>query len=198
MPTRYVLIDYENVQPKDLAVLDGQPFHVVVFLGANQAKISSELADALQQRGELGRYVRVSGNGRNALDFHIAFYLGELAAKNPKAQFHVVSKDKGFEPLLAHLRLKGIEVQRAATLAAVVPQTDDKLGTVIAHLKGMGHARPRRTKTLASTINAKLGKGLDESEIQSLIDELQRRGVVSLKDGKVTYPFTAESQGVSR
>ena len=36
--TNYVLIDYENVQPTDLALLREGPFKVKVFLGANQAR----------------------------------------------------------------------------------------------------------------------------------------------------------------
>jgi hypothetical protein len=44
MKTQYVLIDHENVQPKDLGLLDGQLLKVIVFLGANQARISTELA----------------------------------------------------------------------------------------------------------------------------------------------------------
>jgi hypothetical protein len=96
MTTTYVLIDHENVQPKDLALLNGQPVHVIVFLGANQARLSAELAVAMQARGANGAYVQVNASGRNALDFHIAFYLGELAAKDPSASFHVISKDNGY------------------------------------------------------------------------------------------------------
>ena len=193
MKTQYVLIDHENVQPKDLRLLDGQAHKVIVFLGASQAKISAELATALQRRGQDGEYITISGNGRNALDFHIAFYLGDLAAKNPKASFHVISKDGDYDPLLSHLKSKGIDAQRSATLAALVPPAGDKVAAVIAHLKGMGPARPTKPKTLASTIKAKLGKGLDDGEIQAIVDELQRRGVVLMKGAKVTYHFPAES-----
>src|SRR5688500_5632188 len=98
MDTKYVLIAHENVQPKDLALLDGQPLRVIVFLGANQARLSADLAIALQARGENGRYVKINASGRNALDFHIAFYLGELTAKEPLASFHVISKDSDYDP----------------------------------------------------------------------------------------------------
>ena len=36
-----VLIDYENVQPKNLSPLAGDRFHVLVFLGKNQSKITA-------------------------------------------------------------------------------------------------------------------------------------------------------------
>ena len=187
MKTRYVLIDHENVQPKDLALLDGQAVKVLVFLGANQARISTELATALQSRGRDGEYIQINGTGRNALDFHIAFYLGDLAAKNPEASFHVISKDDGYDLLLGHLRSKGIEAQRSATLAALLPPADGKLATVIAHLARLGQARPRRTKTLANTINALFGKTLEENEIQVLVAALEQRGVISVQETKVAY-----------
>ena len=47
MKKNYVLIDYENVQPKNLGVLKGHDFKVMVFVGANQTKIPFELAEAL-------------------------------------------------------------------------------------------------------------------------------------------------------
>ncbi len=82
---------------------------------------------ALQARGERGRYVRINANGRNALDFHIAFYLGELAAKEPAASFHVISKDDGYDPLLDHVRSRGIDARRSATLASLLPAADGDL-----------------------------------------------------------------------
>jgi hypothetical protein len=189
MKTTYVLIDYENVQPDDLVLLEGQPHEVVLFVGAQQSKVPVALATALQARGPLARYVQISSNGRNALDFHIAYELGQLTAQHPSACFHVISKDKGFDPLIEHLRSKGLDVHRSETLGALLPSSDeDQLATVIARLVSMGPARPRRTKTLASTINAMFGKELQEAAIQGLIDALARRHEISVENGKVTYP----------
>jgi hypothetical protein len=52
----------------------------------------------MQRLGEHARYVRIGGTGRNALDFHLAFYLGELVQRDPGGVFRVVSKDGGFDP----------------------------------------------------------------------------------------------------
>ena len=41
MRTNFVLIDFENVQPKDLGLLKDGPFIVKLFLGPNQSKITS-------------------------------------------------------------------------------------------------------------------------------------------------------------
>ena len=50
--TNFVLVDFENVQPKDIGLLKGGPFKVKVFLGPNQPKIPVSLVAALQPFGE--------------------------------------------------------------------------------------------------------------------------------------------------
>lgn len=120
----HVLIDHENVQPTGLKLLDRQDMRVWIFVGASQTKISSELAITAQQMGERARYVRISGNGANALDFHIAYYLGKLVSQTPDAYFHVISKDTGYDPLIEHLRANKAKVYRAAAIEqmALFPQ----------------------------------------------------------------------------
>jgi hypothetical protein len=48
MKTNFVLIDLENVQPKNITLLNNGPFKIKVFLGSNQAKIPIDMARALQ------------------------------------------------------------------------------------------------------------------------------------------------------
>lgn len=112
-----ILIDYENVQPPSLKELLAPGFSVLVFVGASQAKISMDVVEAMHALGTHGRYVRCNGHGSNALDFHIAFYIGEMAATDPSTCFHIVSKDTGFDPLLAHLRSRGLTVGRSTSVA---------------------------------------------------------------------------------
>ena len=131
---------------------------------------------------------RIQGNGHNALDFHVAFHLGELRNARPESDIpHHLRKDTGFEPLIAHLRSKGIDVQRSSTLAGVVPVADDVIEAVVQHLARRGAARPGRAKTLANTIHTFLGKTLDNWQVLAVIETLKRRAVLSMKDGKVTY-----------
>ena len=73
MPSNYVLIDFENVQPKNLELLEGHPFKVLVFVGANQTKLPMPVVKAMQALGQKAEYIEISGSGRNALDFHIAY-----------------------------------------------------------------------------------------------------------------------------
>jgi hypothetical protein len=106
MRKNYVLIDYENVQPGALTGLEQEHFNVFVFCGANQSKVSFDIVSVLQGMGNRATYVKIGGIGKNALDFHIAYYLGQLAVKEPEAYFHIVSKDTGFDLLIEHMKSK--------------------------------------------------------------------------------------------
>lgn len=148
MKTNYVLIDYENVQPDDIDTLQHEHVRVIVFVGPHQTKIAFEKAAALQRMGANAEYVRLSGGGANALDFHIAYYLGQLTTKDPTAHFHVISKDTGFDPLIKHLRERKLRACRVRAireipiLKLVDPKTSpDRVAFLVANLQKQGAAR---------------------------------------------------------
>lgn len=114
MKTTHVLVDYENVPLKSLPTLNVASCRVHVFLGPNNKKLTADFAEALQPFGDRAKYVRLKKSSKNALDFHIAFYLGKLAAEHAGDRFQIVSKDTGFDTLLEHLREEKIDAGRIA------------------------------------------------------------------------------------
>jgi len=82
----FVLVDFENVQPKDVASLSGGPYKIKVFLGTHQAKVPLAMVRALQAFGAHAEYIQITGNGKNAVDFHIAYYIGRLHHENFRRQ----------------------------------------------------------------------------------------------------------------
>jgi len=194
MPNNYVLIDYENVQPKNLDLLESHPFNVLVFVGQSQARIPFDLADSMQLLGKDARYVRISGNGQNALDFHIAYYVGELAASEPDAYFHIISKDKGFDPLINHLKERKIRVRREKDIGEIPllqltdkTSMDEKISAIVKNLGGRGQSRPRKVTTLSNTINSLFNPKLDAKELSALIKEMARRKLIVINQKNVSY-----------
>ena len=194
MATNYVLIDFENVQPKNLELLTTHPFKVFVFVGASQTKVPFDLADSMQLLGNDAKYIKISGNGQNALDFHIAYYVGELAAKDPGAHFHIISKDKGFDQLIAHLKSRKISIQREKDLVEIpllrvsnTTSSDEKIAAIVKNLGGRGQSRPRKVRTLENTINTLFTKKLDKAELSSLIKELEKRKMIVVNQSNVSY-----------
>ena len=194
MKNNYVLIDYENVQPKNLALLNGHQFKVKIFVGENQAKIPFELASSLQRLGENAEYIKITGSGSNALDFHIAFYIGQLAERDPDAYFHIISKDSGFDPLIKHLKARKIFAQRERDLAEIpvlristANSVDEKIDAIVKNFAARGHSRPRKLRTLASTIDSLFMKTLEESQIRAIIDQLTKQNLIVVEKENVSY-----------
>jgi len=197
LATNYVLIDFENVHPKNLELLTKYPFKVFVFVGASQTKVPFDLADSMQLLGNDAKYIKISGNGQNALDFHIAYYVGELAAKDPDANFHIISKDKGFDPLIKHLKSRRVRVQREKDLTEIpllrvsnTTSTDEKIAAIVKNLGGRGQSRPRKVRTLENTINTLFTKKLANNELTALVKELQKRKLIVVSQGNVSYKLS--------
>ncbi|MGD9599199.1 MAG: PIN domain-containing protein [Steroidobacteraceae bacterium] len=197
MSETFILIDFENVQPKNLAQMRGRPVRLRIFVGSQQAKVPFDLAQTVQALGERAEYVQIAGTGRNALDLHIAYYVGRLVVQHPGAEIYILSKDRDYDILLKHLHAQGIRCHRKASLdeipALKVPSATkpavapDRLAPVITHLRNLKASRPRKVKTLASTLKARFAKDGGEREVQALIEELRQRGLIAVEATNVTY-----------
>jgi hypothetical protein len=216
MPTNYVLVDFENVQPASLAALATGQYRVKVFVGASQAKgrISFELVHSMQALGANAEYVKIARTGKNAVDMHIAYYVGRLLEKEPNAVVHIISKDTDFDPLIEYLHAKGSTCKRVKSIAEIpkhvaaraaihasknvkhtphVPTPRrphaEKLAPIIKHLHSLS-GKPATSKKLAQTIATffkQHGGELPEKTVTLLIDELVRLKYVSQTGGKVSY-----------
>lgn len=194
MRTNYVLIDFENVQPESLEQLAHDHFQIRVFVGASQSKLPFTVAASLQRLGDHAEYIKISGTGSNALDFHIAYYIGKLAASDSSAYFHIVSRDAGFDPLIDHLKTMNILAGRVKAVTDIPllkvstkKSTAERIEVVLAKLQQMKTAKPRSIKTLSSTIGALFQRQLSEKEIAELVDELTKQGYLTVHNAKVTY-----------
>lgn len=194
MRPNIVLIDFESVQPGSLGALAGNHFKVKVFVGATQSKLPFELVTAIQQMGERAEYIKIAGVGPNALDFHIAYYIGRIASHEPEAFFHIISKDTGFDPLIQHLKDNKIFCGRWPTLeeipavkAGQVKSPEERAILFLSRLLQPKATKPRTEKTLRSAIAAHFQKQLTEEEVSAIVGALQRPGHLSIADGKVVY-----------
>lgn len=196
--TNFVLVDYENVQPKDLGLLRDGPFKVKVFFGPNQSKIPVALASTLQSLGSNAEYVVLETAGANALDFHIAYYMGVLSQAEPSSFFHIISKDTGFDPLIKHLKGKKVFAQRSTCISDIpyfkpsLPAAPEaQIEVVIEDLVRRKASKPRTQKTLLSTLHALFKKELSEQQLAQLFTSLCNRGIVKVDGTKVSYELPA-------
>ena len=125
----HVLLDYENVQPTEaeLRALVPDASQVWVFHGPHQRQVEKRFASF----GADVTAVPISKTGKNALDFHLSFYMGYIASRNQASAMVVVANDKGYEPMLEHARSMGFaarqvghgEVKPAAPVKTAPPAT---------------------------------------------------------------------------
>jgi hypothetical protein len=207
--SKVLLIDYENVQGVDLSRIERMDCRVFVFTGSNQNRIPFELVSSAQRLGERLDWIRVEGSGPNALDFHIAYYLGARVARNPADEYFVLSRDKGFDPLIRHL-VKGKTTCKRITSVSEIDsgrkskeepvrktkadapvrsrETDDDYGRVVKNLRKIDKNRkPRNQKTLRQHLKSMMGKPVDEDRMDQIMDRLFAEGMIAEENGRIQY-----------
>ena len=114
MTKHLLLVDYENIPRIDLSMLDDS-YRAIVFVGAGQNPPRAlRNKDAAHQLRRV-EFQKIAGVGKNALDFQIAFQLGRMFETSRGTVCIVVSRDKGFDPLLLHLNSSGMHCLRVGS-----------------------------------------------------------------------------------
>ena len=194
---RLLLVDFENVQQVELAGLDDS-YRVIIFVGADQKSVPFDLVTKAQKLGGRVEWQKITGNGSNALDFFIAFQLGRVFDTTTRPECIVLSKDKGFEPLLKFLNANGMSCRRINGLAelhhraaAAAPASEDpRLKRVVEVLGRSGkHARPRKRKTLSQAIHAMFQKKTSQHEVDRIIDAMFAAKLITEAHNTITYEF---------
>jgi hypothetical protein len=174
-PREVIFVDLENLQTFDLAAIPTGA-SILVFYGINQRKLPEELVTQAQPLGSRLQWIKISGQGPNALDFHIAFYLGRELANNPKSKCIVLSRDTGFDPLIRHAQTLGNDCIRAASVKDALPAREPDPGNFVRLVKLLRKEKllPTRRKGLAGKIKSwfpELSDGTRQALLQRLFDE---------------------------
>jgi|WetSurMetagenome_2_1015567.scaffolds.fasta_scaffold229008_2 hypothetical protein len=197
---KVLYIDYENVQSVDLGRIVQMDFKIWVFTGVSQNRIPIDLVKSTQAFGNKLAWVTIDGNGPNALDFHIAYYLGVHVAENPRDEYFILSKDKGFDPLVSHVGKGNIRCRRISTVSEIestsrasarikkVKESDGMYSKIVANLSKIeANRRPRNRRTLLQFVKALAGKSQKELKPEQIVAQLiAARVVIDGKEG-LTY-----------
>ncbi len=127
MNNQVLFVDLENVQKVDLKHVPADA-RVMIFYGITQKKLPEELVVQAQPLGSRLKWIKISGQGPNALDFHIAYYLGQELAGSPKSACAILSRDTGFDPLIRHLQALGHDCERISSLKDSFPIKEPAAG----------------------------------------------------------------------
>jgi hypothetical protein len=201
----HVFVDFENVHTVDLDLVAGLPVHVTLLVGMKQKRMDFAFVRQIHRHASQVDPIEVGASGHNALDLVLAYHLGRAIARQGDAAFYIVSKDKDFNPLIAHLRTEHLDVSRHEEFAALpflarAPKrapsaepresaVDERFRKLVDRLTTKTKARPVRRKTLLSHIQAFYANRLSPDELEEVVTTLQTRSLIAIDDaGKVSYP----------
>lgn len=119
--THYIFVDMENVPGVDLDLVAGKPVLVVLLVGKGQTRVPWSLTESIHRHSAQVRLVKADSSGPNALDFVLAWELGTQSAADPAGGYHVVSRDRGFDAMIAHMKSRGLQAARHPSFASVPP-----------------------------------------------------------------------------
>lgn len=188
---KYIYVDFENVPNIDK--VEAEDLKLLLFIGQNQKRLSTDSVKQIQPLGKSVEWIQISGSGKNALDFHIAYYLA--LNKNLKDIEHfVVSKDSGFDPLINHANMQGQKVRRVISVGDIFTNFSigkglkEKVDKVKVSLgKQQKTKRPKSIKSLTSYIEAAFQKKVSTAETEEIIDNLFREGFMEEKNKRISY-----------
>lgn len=188
------MVDYENQKNISLAAVDPQTMEIWFFVGKTQNKLPFELVVSTQHFGDSVKWIKIEGDGKNNLDFHIAFELGVLSThKESVGEVLLMSKDKGFDPIIEYINRVGLKVRRIVNISQVpsseqVAPQSKHTESVIGNLTKISPSRrPRTRATLAKHLkNAFTGK-IDSADIDTVIEELFMKGIIAESGNRLTY-----------
>ncbi len=110
--THYIFVDFENIHEVQLDLIENKPVVVVLVLGERHKKLPVDLVKQLLKYPAQVRLVEAGLSGRNALDFVLAYLIGVQSTTDGAGHFHILSRDKGFNALIEHLKKNDIFADR--------------------------------------------------------------------------------------
>jgi hypothetical protein len=182
-PVNYIFVDFENVHEVEHSVISHESVHLTLLLGPNQKKLDADLVENLLQHPGSVHLVRLTSSGRNALDFTLAYYLGRAAVLDPSGFFHIISRDTGYDPLVAHLRSIHVQAHRHPDFASLRSQLNPS--TPAASATAIPPA-PVPTKNIAIPKLSKAAK--QQAPLSLVLDEHATRTLEHLKSHPKSRP----------
>ena len=192
----HILVDFENVRKINLSLIGHQAVHITLLLGSCDKKLDVEVVEKLWEHAASVQLVRLTSAGKNALDFALAYYLGRAVLADPTGSFHLVTKDKGYDPLIEHLRSRQILAQRhddfttldflapapplvltkppAATQPAGTPKPKPPLKTTAQSHNSNAPRPPEREKVVVDRVPDIGGKPTLDAQVTQVLEHLRK------------------------
>ncbi|HEY5912048.1 MAG TPA: PIN domain-containing protein [Verrucomicrobiae bacterium] len=191
----YIFVDYENVQEVDLDLIAGKAVKVFLVVGQRRKTLPSLLARQILHYHDQVTWIESEGATTNALDLVLAYHVGLQAKADPKGYFHILARDKDYDALIMHLRANNILASRDdafASIPALVAMKslslEERVKWVVGRFQKNKTSRPKRKKSLLTTIHSFCRKELSDEEIQEIVTAMVTKKLIELPaQGEIVY-----------
>lgn len=194
-----IFVDFENIQKIDNSLVNTKN-KIIVMVGLGQK--SFELAKSLFENKVSLELINVNGQGPDALDFFISFYIGKYFNDIKDSKIIIYSNDTGYNPLIKHLNEYGISIERK-TFNKIVNETNkkkvttsdiklnDEIKTIIEYLQNQTPSqkskRPKKITTLENDLHTHFSKMISLNKIKEAIKYLQNHNSIIVNNNKISY-----------
>ena len=193
--TNYIFVDYENVQEVDLDLIAGKAVNVFLVVGQRRKTLPSLLARQIHRYHDQVEWIESEGASPNALDLVLAYHVGLQAKVDPNGYYHILARDKDYDPLIEHMRGSGIRASRNeefARIPALVVKgrlsLAERVEWVVERFQKSKATLPKRRRSLLTTINALFQKELTDVEVEEIVTALVARKLIDVTpEGAVAY-----------
>lgn len=206
MTKHIYFLDFENLQSteEELTDLMDDNCEIYLFHGAHQNNFPPFWIDISGQIGQRLHRIQLKEAANNALDFFISYYIGKLSS-DETLHFHVISNDKGYDPLIDHLTDLGKKIDRIArkhhqTQAKAKPVINHDIDPELVALAKIALSRSNRPKHKEKLINlirssAVFGKNPNRAlpDITDFLEHLESLGFFTMTQMQVRYALPVQS-----
>ncbi len=198
---KLAFVDYENLMTLKNVALSSYNT-LIIFCGKTQNTLT--FGEMPTGSGSHLCIIKIPDQGKNNLDFHMAFELGRRHELEDQAvEFHVLTKDTDLDKLLKHLRLLGrkclrVDLQLPSEETAVKPAKKsppakkavviahhDPLSRVLTDLRALPLAkRPKKRTSLLNWIASRIGQ---TGKQERILARLMERKEIQTSGESITY-----------
>lgn len=110
---KYLFVDLENIHNLNVDKLKHDNVKIYMLVGSLQNRLPFDLVNKMQQFGSNVSWIKILSEGKNNLDFHLCYLLGEYnKITDTDIPFFVLSKDKGYDGVIKYINYQGRKCKR--------------------------------------------------------------------------------------
>jgi len=206
MINQIAFIDFENIQKIDMSEVTGTT-KLIIMVGNKQSKKAAVYSHLAIDHASSVELIKTHGEGQNALDFHIAYYLGKYIGIDNNIKYIIYSNDKGYDPLITHLKNEGIFIKRIMIIDSIKSALKeikdeakpliekkrtkrDKYKVIISSLvETFKTNKPKNIEKLRAHIKTSLGTKNTDLDVDEIYNQLIERKIITIENenNKIKY-----------